>query len=82
VGLYNIKQEGFYNLTTRLSPADTKWAFSGLNGNPTGNFNAQNYQSLNFTNWQASLGGSGNLRTNIINRPGVVHLISDGIYRY
>ena len=79
-GLYNIKQEGFYNRTTRLSPADTEWAFSGLNGNPTENFNAQNYQNLNFTNWQASLGGSGNLRTNIINRPGVVHLISDGIY--
>ena len=77
-GLFNIRIEPEY--TNQESPDDTRWAFSGLNGNPTNNFSAANYQNLNFTNWEDSLGGNNQLLTNILNRPGVIHLLVEDIY--
>ena len=76
-GLYNITQEAFYDTG---SPLDTAWAFQGLNGNPGSGVTATNHAALTFTDWAPSLGGQSNLAGNILNRPGVIHLISDDIY--
>lgn len=76
-GLYNIAVENRY--IPPGSPADTRWAFAGINGNPE-TVSAANFADLTYTNWADSLGGNGNLATNIINRPGVVHLISEDTY--
>ena len=78
-GLFNIAQEAGYSPS---SPAGTRWAFSGVN-NADFLFGegAQNFAMLSFDNWQASLGGSGgSIRDNILDRPGVLHLISEDIY--
>lgn len=76
-GIYNIRQEPFY--IADFSPADTEWAFEGLNFNPD-TVSAEAYSSLNFSDWKTALGGQGALVNNILNRPGVVHLITDDIY--
>ena len=76
-GLYNIAQEPFYE-GSGGSPIDTEWAFQGLNGNPDSGVTAQNFAALNFGDWRVALGSqAGN---NILDRPGVLHLISDDIY--
>ena len=75
-GLFNIAQEGGYSML--ISPADTEWAFQGLNGNPDSGISAENYESLSFSNWQASLNSA--VGDFILDRPGVIHLISDDIY--
>ncbi|MEO0974387.1 MAG: hypothetical protein AAFX85_14955, partial [Pseudomonadota bacterium] len=75
-GLFNIRQEEVFS---GGSPADTEWAFAGLDGNPDV-VSAENFDQLNFTNWTDSLGGQGDLARNILDRDGVVHLISDDIY--
>ena len=70
------------------SPLDTEWAFAGLDGNPTNStFSATNFTKLNFSSFVSALGGpgpagggSGGILTTILNRPGVLHLISDDIY--
>jgi hypothetical protein len=79
-GLFNIILE--QNYSANSSPAGTSWAFRGLNGNPTsaGDITAGNYESLTFTDWETALGGQQNLQPNIVNRPGVVHLIAEDIY--
>jgi len=78
-GLFNIVLEPSYAGT---SPAGTTWAFQGLNSNPTsaGEMTAANFANLNFSSWSAALGGQGQLAANILNRPGVVHLVSEDIY--
>lgn len=75
-GIFNIQLENFFSGS---SPADTEWAFADLNGNPA-NVSAADYMSLNFDSWTDSLGGQGALRFNIVDRPGVLHLISEDIY--
>ncbi|MEM9305494.1 MAG: thrombospondin type 3 repeat-containing protein [Pseudomonadota bacterium] len=75
-GIYNAAQEDFVRDD---SPADTRWAFAGLNGNPA-EISAVRFSDLNFEVWRDALGGNGNLRDNILNRAGVMHLISDDIY--
>ncbi len=78
-GIYNAFSESSHNQNT--SPSGTRWAFSGLNGNPSGTtFSANEYTNLIFDNWVDSLGGQGFLQGNILNRHGVVHLIDDDIY--
>ena len=76
-GPYNILQESFYDTG---SPLGTQWAFQGLNGNPGSGVTASNFASLTFTDWATSLGGMNNLATNILGRPGVIHLVTDDIY--
>ena len=81
-GLYNAAQEASFDTINKTSPADTKWAFLGLNGNSSNSadITAANFANLNFNDWADSLGGTVNLQGNIVNRPGVVHLVSDDIY--
>jgi hypothetical protein len=77
-GMFNIKSESSY--TNNSSPTGTEWAFAGLNGNPQNGVTASNFSDLTFTNWENSLGGSGNLGDNIEQRAGVLHLITEDIY--
>ena len=81
-GIYNAAQETSYDRTNKTSPLDTQWAFLGLNGNSSNVavVTASNHENLTFSDWAASLGGPPSLQGNIVNRPGVVHLVSDDIY--
>ena len=83
-GLYNAKTETFFNdvVDPAVSPANTEWAFSGLEGNPTFGYGdgAAQYLGLTFDLWEDSLGGTGSLASNIQTLPGVLHIISDDIY--
>lgn len=81
-GLYNAELESAFNTLEDVSPADTQWAFSGVNGNPTFTYGAgaAMYQSLTFASWETALGSTGNLQTNITSDAGVVHLLTDDIY--
>jgi hypothetical protein len=77
LGMYNpLKETGY----SSPSPADTQWAFQGLNGNPDTGVTASNFAALTFDSWASALGGSGILASNILLRPGVLHLVSDDIY--
>jgi hypothetical protein len=77
-GLFNAVSEASY--TNFVSPADTEWAFSGLNGNP--NFimgeGAANNGLLTFDDWKTALNSQAG--SNILNTPGVLHLVTDDIY--
>ena len=80
-GLYNADDESFF--THGLSPQDTEWAFSGLDGNETFNYDTglTMINNLTFSTWETALGGTGALQDNITtNHPGVLHLITDDIY--
>lgn len=85
-GLFNAASEDFFDkpaagVELSASPAGTLWAFSGLNGNPTGvSFSASNFANLSFSAWTAALGGPPALAANIGNRPAVVHLVAKDIY--
>jgi len=76
---------GIFNLATELSferhfsPAGTEWAFADLEGNPAA-LDASDFASLNFTNWEDSLGSRFALLGNIVDRPGVLHLTDEDIY--
>jgi hypothetical protein len=78
-GLINIVLEPSYS---GASPAGTTWAFRGLNGNSSSasEITSANYGNLTFSSWQTALGGPGQLAANILNRPGVIHLVSEDIY--
>ncbi|MEO1035503.1 MAG: hypothetical protein AAFX44_08085 [Pseudomonadota bacterium] len=81
-GIYNVAQESFFSQTT--SPADTEWAFSGLNGSPSGSaFSATNCANspglCDFRNWFDAQ-GENSMGENLVGRPAVVHLITDDIY--
>lgn len=79
-GIFNIAVENaFDRFTGQNAPADTEWAFASLAGNPAV-VSASDWALLNFDTWTISLGGGGSLAGNILNRPGVLHLISDDIY--
>ena len=77
-GIFNIRIEPEY--TRQESPDDTRWAFSGLNGNPSTNFGAANYQQLTFNNWEDALGGRTEVLQNILSRPAVLHLLVEDVY--
>lgn len=76
-GIYNAVSEAFY--TNTLSPADTEWAFSGLNLNPAFSFGAgaSSHGSLTFADWETSHSVNP-LQT--VGLPAVVHLVTDDIY--
>jgi len=74
-GLFNIHQEENYR-GWYTSPVDTEWAFSGLRGNPY-NVTASNHENLVFDSWAYALD---TYPPDSIDRPGVLHLISDNIY--
>lgn len=74
-GLFNAIQESSYS---GGSPAGTLWAFQGLNGNPDSGVSADNFGSLLFAGWQDSL--ESRVGPNILDRPGVVHLVSEDVY--
>ncbi len=74
-GLFNAIQESSFG---GGSPAGTLWAFQGLNGNPDSGVSADNFGSLLFAGWQNSL--ESRVGPNILERPGVVHLVSEDIY--
>lgn len=76
-GLYNPLSEPAYSGT---SPAGTRWAFAGLRGNPEAGFGAGNHASLNFSTWEIALGGRPSLAGNIVERPGVLHLVDEDVY--
>ncbi len=76
-GLFNLAAETAY--LPDFSPAGTAWAFAGLNGNPA-ILGAADFASLTFMDWKNSLGGRFALLPNIVDRPGVLHLIEEDIY--
>ncbi len=76
-GLFNPIQEPSFQ-SSGASPAGTEWAFQGLNGNPDSGVSAENYESLIFTDWQNAL--QRRAGDNILETPGVVHLLSEDIY--
>lgn len=75
-GLYNVAQEAQF--VRNVSPSGTAWAFEGLNGNPGAGISAADFGSLIFADWTTALEGS--VAPNIVDRPGVVHLINEDIY--
>lgn len=75
-GLYNPVLELAFAVAT--SPAGTRWAFAGIGGNPTSGFGAAAWPTLQFDTFTNSLAGQ--IGTNILNRPGVVHLIAEDVY--
>lgn len=77
-GLFNAVTEAGYQ--RNISPAGTRWAFSGINGNPTEDFNAANHAQLVFQPWETAACGAPILISCLVNRPAVVHLIEDDIY--
>lgn len=79
-GLFNIAQETNYQRFAHISPAGTEWAFWDTGANPFSDFSADDWESLTFSPWDMALGGHGQLKTQIIERPGVVHLIEEDIY--
>jgi len=78
-GIFNAKTETAFAAT---SPADTTWAASGLNNNPTFAYGqgATNHDNLTFTSWTTAFGGGGVLNSNILTHNAVVHLVSEDIY--
>ena len=68
-GLFNAALESSFGHNS--SPAGTEWAYGS----------ADNWQSLTFTNWEDWFGGAGGGGPgSTINRPAVLHLVSDDIY--
>lgn len=78
-GMFNIAQEASHEQFGDISPVDTEWAFQAINGNPVSGISAADYESLNFTDWTSALGLQ-RVGDRILDRPGVLHLISDDIY--
>lgn len=78
-GIYNARTETLFAAT---SPADTQWAVSGLNNNPTFSYGqgAANFANLTFATWTNAYGGGGVLNSNITTHNAVVHLVSEDIY--
>lgn len=75
-GLFNAASETSY--AVRSSPAGTRWAFAS--NNPGETIAADNWAALTFEDWETSLGSVGNLATNILAGPGVLHLVERDIY--
>jgi len=83
-GLYNPKTETVFNdvVDPAVSPADTQWAFSEVDGNPafTYGIGAAQHANLTFNFWEDSLGGANNLGFNILAHPAVLHIVSQDIF--
>jgi hypothetical protein len=77
-GLFNIRTESVWDYG--VSPAGTEWAFLGMSGNPTDpqDLAAANYQNLVFAVFADALEGA--VGANIVGRPGVLHLLDEGVY--
>ncbi|MFG0251448.1 MAG: PEP-CTERM sorting domain-containing protein [Phycisphaerales bacterium JB038] len=80
-GLFNIVLEDYMSDWT-ASPLDTEWAFSGIGSNVNPVFGAGEGTTmlgdLFFEGWVPSLDYW--VGDNIVDRPGVLHLITDDIY--
>ena len=81
-GIFNAVAETAF--VKGISPADTEWAFSGLDGNPSGvAFNAEICASpeapCRFLDWWNAQGPS-SMGQNLVARPAVLHLLTDDIY--
>lgn len=72
--LYNILEEDAPALGT---PSGTRWAFGGLNGNPS-NFSAGDFGSLIFADFRTAHGGTN--APIVVGRDGVLHLVAEDIY--
>ena len=77
-GLFNIAQEESYQRFAGVSPVGTQWAFQGLNGNPD-LISAEIFEQLVFADFETAL-GTQQVGFNIVERPGVVHLVEEDIY--
>ena len=77
-GLYNVLNES--GATRNVTPTDTEWAFSGLGGNGTFAYGsgAGDWTNLTFADFTTSLANQ--VGNNVVNTPGVLHLITDDIY--
>ena len=75
--IYNAVVE---NAPVAASPTDTEWAFLNLVGNPAdpAELVAANFANLNFNTFTVALGSA--IGNTVIDRPGVLHLITDDIY--
>lgn len=69
-GLYGVDPNGV---------TQVRWAFSGMEGNPA-SIGADDYLTLSFSDSFKGAFGGGNIRANVFNRRGVVHLVADDIY--
>ena len=69
-GLYGVDPNGV---------TQVRWAFSGMEGNPA-SIGADDYLTLSFSETFKGAFGGGNIRANVFNRRGVVHLVADDIY--
>lgn len=76
-GLFNAKTESGFDKNNPTAPADTEWAFSELNNNPS-QVSASDFGGLTFSTFKNSL--ESDVGANILTGPGVLHLISDDIY--
>lgn len=72
-GLFNASSETGFSFG--VSPADTEWAWEF--DNPGQTIAASNYQNLVFDQWYFAHNAN---PPSTVNRPGVLHLISDDIY--
>jgi len=77
-GLYNTVSEASF--VRGVSPADTEWAFSGLHGNGTFAYGdgAADYANWTYADFTTALESS--VGNNVIDTPGVLHLITDDVY--
>jgi hypothetical protein len=75
-GIYNAAQEAQF--LRGVSPTGTEWAFQGLNGNPDSGVSAADFASLTFADWTTALEGQAG--PNIVDTPGVLHLVNEDIY--
>ena len=69
-GLYGVDPNGV---------TQVRWAFSGMEGNPA-SIGADDYLTLSFSDSFKGAFGGGNIRANVFNRRGIVHLVADDIY--
>ncbi|MEM8865117.1 MAG: PEP-CTERM sorting domain-containing protein [Planctomycetota bacterium] len=69
-GLYNAAQEASYNQLFSTAPEDTQWATGTTADLP----------NLTFTTWRTWAGTNTGGGLDVVNRPSVVHLISDDVF--
>lgn len=79
VNLTRGDNSGIYNVVTEPqfqndSPGDTKWAFEGINGNPTDStFNSDNWPNLTWDYWKNSLNDG---PPDVLGLRGICHILS------
>lgn len=72
--IFNPLVEDFWNAP---SPFGTRWAFAGINGNPS-ILSADDYASYSFTTFREAYGFTAPAR--VLGQTGVLHLIAEDIY--